>query len=166
MARSGGLSELFMGMLLQGVFGQASSVIGSIPTDSWFALSPTSVDPANRLYEPATQVFLDDAGNVTQYATTNIADTGYDRVNVPLKDYEWWMESGIAAVVNKDEIRFPEALQDWGYIRYWAMLDAPERGRVLAYGGLRRVVRVLAGDTPVIAPGAVHIALDSYTREW
>jgi hypothetical protein len=166
MARGGSLSHLFMGLMLQKMFGQASSYATQQPTSVWFALSRTVVDSTGGLSEPPQGVYVDEYGERVDGLSDHVASTGYRRVRVPLLDSDWWAESGVSAVVNNDEIRFPEAQEAWGSIRFWAMMSDDERGTVYGSGALRRPVRVEKGDIAVIARGAVHISLDSYDREW
>jgi len=165
-ARSGGLSHIFMGMLLQQIFGQASDVLGSTPESCWFGLSRSAVNPSGDIDEPPLFLYLDADGATTTTPTDDVVDTGYARVEVLLADQASWSESDVCAVVNSGEVRFPEAQADWGTIRFWVMMDAQVDGRVLAYGSLRRSVRIFSGDVALIAPGSINIALDSYEREW
>lgn len=160
MARNGGLSRYCRAMLLHTMFGHSSNIYLTAPTEAFMALSRSSIsqsDSGLMLDEPPAVITVDGVP----------ASTSYSRAPVPMGEASGgWIESGISAVVNDIDIRFPLATAPWGTIKYWALMDRDASGNILAYGALRTKATVREGDYVVISPGALQISLDSYDMEW
>jgi hypothetical protein len=83
-------------------------------------------------------------------------ETQYRRVKIP-NNKAHWPDAKNGIKTNGRMLVTPGAGEDWGNIRYWAILDAPEAGHVLRAGSLtpRRVSKGRALRFP---PGSIAIA--------
>jgi hypothetical protein len=61
---------------------------------------------------------------------------------------------GCGLLVNAEDIRFPEALEDWGLIVAYGLFDGDELVRACSAG---RVLDVHAGDDIVFGPGRFRL---------
>jgi len=69
-----------------------------------------------------------------------------------------WINQPQLALTNIDA-SFPVASQDWGIVRFWALCDQAQDGRVLMAGDFDSF-QVSAGDQVVFVAGTLGISLD------
>jgi hypothetical protein len=85
----------------------------------------------------------------------------YERVVYPNEDAYWTASAG--EIHNTVGMAFPEAVTDWGTVKYWAMCDSPESGDVLWAGAFTLPLVVMAGDRVDLDPGTMTLRVTSYT---
>ena len=130
------------GEFLTTFFGQTTEP----PGDFYFALikdvTPTAYVSGSELDEPI--------GNT------------YTRAQIP-NDGSTWVSTGQPHVVSMGvEITFPEAFEDWGTIRHWALTNAPVDGFVYCVGSLSTPLVVQAGDTVRIPDGNITVSIGPF----
>jgi hypothetical protein len=86
-------------------------------------------------------------------AGTEVGGAGYARVE---------LDGGFSAAVagialNSDAIDFPEALADWGVVKYIALWDHAEDGNMLLAGPLGTYRTVAAGDIARFVAGSFEV---------
>lgn len=58
---------------------------------------------------------------------------------------------------NSNEVSFPKAEEDWGWVGFAAIFDAHEGGRCHFFGPIDEPTEIFAEDEPTLLPGAVEI---------
>lgn len=86
----------------------------------------------------------------------------YRRVELVNQSANWTVTNDTLA--NSSEIAFPVALTDWGQIKYWALCDSADRGRVFLLGKFPVPLYVRATNQVVLDPGTVSWSVSG--REW
>ena len=74
----------------------------------------------------------------------------------------WKIDGG--TLINMVDIDFPVVANDWGQIRYWAICDEIDGGRVLFVGTFNTPFIVAIGDQPYVSAQALSIDLG--LSEW
>lgn len=97
----------------------------------WVALflyPPDGSDDADGLQEVPQEV--------SDPVTLAITSTGYVRGAAPtvVGGESLWVQRRPGLMVYLNEVRFPEALIDWGFITSWGLMDSDAGGRLIAYG--------------------------------
>jgi hypothetical protein len=69
-----------------------------------------------------------------------------------------WLNQPQQGLINVDAA-FPVASVDWGTVRYWALCDSEQDGRVLLAGDLDPF-DVVAGQQVIVTAGSLGISID------
>lgn len=94
------------------------------------------------------------------YDLAEPTDSTYTRAEFENIDGHWLMGDGVMSTTV--DIAFGMADQDWDGIRYWAICDSYEGGRVLWVGEFSMPVTIPAGDQAILPAGTVSISLDMF----
>lgn len=82
---------------------------------------------------------------------------GYLRATVPNDEITWTMDNEVAA--NTNDIAFAAATGDWGFLRYWALLNTDTGGQIYFYGDFGEAVPGAATDELIVPAGTLNIVL-------
>jgi hypothetical protein len=84
----------------------------------------------------------------------------YARVAVPNSSTGWFV-AGIGSVHNKENLRYPTAATDWGWITHYAVCDSANDGNVILFNKLSQRIYIEAGDILQINGSGVAISVRS-----
>lgn len=87
-------------------------------------------------------------------------DTSYARAEMPNSSGSWVVMHG--TVTSATPCSFPMAASDWGIIRYWAICDSLESGKVLWVGQFANPFFVGGGDVLELPTGSISVGFDMY----
>ena len=91
-------------------------------------------------------------------------EAGYERLLIP-NDTENWFSDQESVWSNALELRFNEAVEDWGQISFWALCSSPTEGYVYMFGELADEVYVAAGDQFVVSPNLLVLEFSDIFEE-
>jgi hypothetical protein len=74
----------------------------------------------------------------------------------------WKVDSGV--LINMVEVDYPMPTVAWGDVRYWAICDQADAGRVLFVGSFSVPFTITVGDQPFI--GAAALSIDLGLEDW
>lgn len=87
-------------------------------------------------------------------------DDSYTRAVLANQDGNW--EISHSCIINTVEVSFPIAVSDWGQIRYWAITDSYESGRVFWVGEFANPFFIGADDQLILPPASISIGFEMF----
>ena len=88
--------------------------------------------------------------------------TDYTRVEIANDLLTWSNASSPQTVYNQLAAQFPQAVTDWGVIRFWALTNALKEGFNYLVGELEQPLLVEAGDTVRLEAGDLGVSLGPF----
>jgi hypothetical protein len=134
------------GEILNSFFGQ-----GTVPPQSYYLalmkdVAPTPYISGNEMDEPDVP--------------------SYQRIEIPNDTVNWGNNGALNITMNLSVCTFVEATEDWGTIRYWALLNASTGGNPYLVGVLESPVTVNTGDIPQMDVGEIDVELGPFFATW
>lgn len=91
---------------------------------------------------------------------------GYARAEIP-NTLDWWSNDGMTNIVTTaQDVVFVTAAEDWGTIRYWALLNDLVGGDPILVGQMESPFAVSAGDTAVVPAATLDVELGPFFSSW
>lgn len=87
-------------------------------------------------------------------------DDSYARAEFENTSGAWSVKDGVLTA--EIAVSFPVAVSDWGEVKYWAICDSYENGRVFWVGEFANPFFVGADDQVVVQPGGMVLTIQMY----